>query len=219
MVGASFAVAGITVNAAFTDNSDTKLLLHFNNDITDDNSSGRGAVTGLSVTGHTYSTTAKYGSHSLASTGIPGGWRCSSPASLDPGTNDFTIEFYFRPPGTANADQITFGNSGNTGNLQFFINCDTGFIGFGRTNIAWDAQTTQGALTVDVWYHVAAVKTAGVLKLYLNGTEVASAANTQSYSCTTQYLCDFGGNTGDPLMIDEFRISSIARYTAAFTVA
>lgn len=209
-------VAAVVVNTAFTDDADTKLLLHFNNNVTDDNSSGRTAVPGnLHNLGVFRTDQSKFGGVSVGSWGIPGGWQTTS-TSFMPGTSDFTMEFWFRPAVSGNADQIGTGAQSN-GSFHFFINTDTGFMALGRQNTAWDVQYTAGALSAQ-WYHIAYVKTAGNLKLYLNGDLKATQANSINYT-TNNFVVNMGGNTGVYAYMDEFRMSHIARYTSNFTVA
>ena len=71
---------------------------------------------------------------------------------------------------------------------------------------------------INTWYHVAYVRSSGVTKLYIDGTERISVSDTTNYTDT--YFA-IGGyySTGYLLngYIDEFRISHMARYTSNFT--
>lgn len=88
-----------------------------------------------------------------------------------------------------------------------------------------DRITSASALSLSTWYHVAIVRSAGVTKLYVNGTQYGS-----SWTDSTNYIADglvFGAssyhtapNTQYGLYgyMDEVRVTKgIARYTAAFT--
>jgi len=88
-----------------------------------------------------------------------------------------------------------------------------------------DRITSGSALSLSTWYHVAIVRSAGVTKLYVNGTQYGS-----SWTDSTNYIADglvFGAssyhtspNTQYGLYgyMDEVRVTvGIARYTAAFT--
>jgi hypothetical protein len=84
-----------------------------------------------------------------------------------------------------------------------------------------------GALTVpkNVWTHVAAVRSAGVVHLYLNGTHVASSPI--GVGATNGSTLNVGGGSGgNPAteafggLIDELRITEgVARYSGNFTPA
>lgn len=88
-----------------------------------------------------------------------------------------------------------------------------------------DRITSGSALSLSTWYHVAIVRSAGVTKLYVNGTQYGS-----SWTDSTNYIADglvFGAssyhtspNTQYGLYgyMDEVRVTrGIARYTATFT--
>jgi hypothetical protein len=212
-------VMPVVVNSAFTDDSSTKILLHFENNVVDDNSSGRTAVATQTLydSGAFRTDQKKFGSYSVGGTGIPGGWSTNNPSALNPGTGDFTIEFWFRPCATANSDQITMASQSN-GSVHIFIAADNGFIGFGKQNISWDVQTTAGAISV-AWHHFAVTRSGTTLRLYLDGTvRDTVTGNTDNYTSNV-WSFSMGGISGTYFHMDEFRISSIARYTSNFTVA
>ena len=78
-------------------------------------------------------------------------------------------------------------------------------------------------LANDTWYHFALVRSGQTLKVYLDGTEKASATNSDD---TTGGTAAYVGNSTLPTTttmagwIDEFRVSKgVARFTANFTVA
>ena len=212
-------IPAVVVNSAFTDDSSTKILLHFENNVVDDNSSGRTAVATQSLydSGAFRTDQKKFGSYSVGSTSIPGGWSTNNPTALNPGTGDFTIEFWFRPAATANSDFITMASQSN-GSVNIVVNADNGFIGFGKQNISWDVQATTGAISV-AWHHFAVTRSGTTLRLYLDGTvRDTVTGNTDNYTSNV-WSFSMGGASGTYFHMDEFRISSIARYTSNFTVA
>jgi hypothetical protein len=219
MVGVSSEAPGLVVNSAFTDDSSTKILLHFENNGVDDNSSGRTAVATQSIfdSGAFRTDQKKFGSYSVGSIGIPGGWSTNNPTALNPGTGDFTIEFWFRPCATANSDLITMQSQSN-GSINIVVIADNGFIGFGKQNVSWDVQATVGAISV-AWHHFAVTRSGTTLRLYLDGTvRDTVTGNTDNYTSSV-WAFSMGGISGTYFHMDEFRISSIARYTSNFTVA
>ena len=71
---------------------------------------------------------------------------------------------------------------------------------------------------INTWYHVAYVRSSGVTKLYIDGTERISVSDGTDYADT--YFTIGGYYTTGYLLngyIDEFRISHMARYTSNFT--
>jgi len=71
---------------------------------------------------------------------------------------------------------------------------------------------------INTWYHVAYVRSSGVTKLYIDGTERISVSDTTDYTDT--YFAIGGYYSVNYLLngfIDEFRISHMARYTSNFT--
>ncbi len=122
-------------------------------------------------------------------------------------TSNYTIEAWIKPTAlTSNAGIITKGSNGF--NLQLTSTGDYSGISFDGKS------TSNGILTLNKWYHIAAVNNNGTRKIYINGidqTLSGTASSTlvnsdpltigQDFS-TTRY---FSGN------IDEVRIWNIAR--------
>lgn len=82
----------------------------------------------------------------------------------------------------------------------------------------WNGNEVEGGtVTNNTWHHAAITRSSGTIRLFLNGTQVASSAgNTQSFSVTrvarAVFRQDFNG------YIDDVRITvGVARYTANFT--
>ena len=144
---------------------------------------------------------------------------------LSMGTGDFTIECWARFVDTANrgvwqlsstSSGLDTGNGSGVGTLAVSHNggnwhCYTG--GSGQMNGPSFNRTT------NTWYHLAYVRASSVLKLYVNGTSVASVSDTYNYDGTT--LCIGGYYTTSYLMngnISNFRIvKGTALYTSNFT--
>jgi hypothetical protein len=95
----------------------------------------------------------------------------------------------------------------NTMKLEIF----TGSTGTGSTS-----------LSTNVWYHVAVVRDATNLKVYLNGSQEISITAPSISGARSLRIGggrDGGGfpNTDLNGWMDEVRVSNTARYTAAFT--
>ena len=141
------------------------------------------------------------------------------------GTRDFTVEAWVYP--TSTGAQHVFQISNQTAGHQAITSQNTQ-IGIGLNNGKWRYGTTGGNAgyqhtTADVvtntWHHVAYVRTGGYSKLYLNGTEIHSNADTANYSA--RYLAYGVGHQSNNMWsgyTQDLRISlDYARYTSNFT--
>ncbi len=144
-------------------------------------------------------------------------------AAMSLGTGDFTIECWVRFAVTP------------VGNGQGIYQLSDGYLNFqvrgpaaGANNAdgRWaiyhgTSQTTHASLVpaTNTWYHVAYVRSSGTSKLYIDGTEIISVADTTNY--TDQYFVVGGWYSTGFLLngyIDDLRITKgVARYTANFT--
>jgi hypothetical protein len=139
------------------------------------------------------------------------------------GTGDFTIECWVRfavtPVGNGQGIyQLSNGylNSQVRGPAAGANNADGRWAIYHGTS-----QTTHASLVpaTNTWYHVAYVRSSGTSKLYIDGTEIISVADTTNY--TDQYFVVGGWYSTGFLLngyIDDLRITKgVARYTANFT--
>ena len=144
------------------------------------------------------------------------------------GKGDFTIEFWMNYSSKTGYQTIMgFGYVTNTnggwllqtgngdGNLKFY---------FGSGGDVLVASESGSTVNTGTWYHIAVVRTGGNTKIYRDGTQVATGADTNNYSPPTSTIFYIGG--GDTTgfgnyyfngYIDDLRISKYARYTANFT--
>jgi len=201
--------------APLTSDANTTKLIQFNEAACGD-LTGRAIVT---EAGDAQMDTAifKYGTGSLLFDGTGDYLQATVEA---PGTGDFTIECWARfdsvSPGeglfqldATLGDAIqgpAAGYSNGGGNVWYMY---AGANQFGGTNTP----------SSGTWYHVAYVRSSGVSKLYIDGVEEISIADTTNYTDTniniggwysTSFLLD--GN------IDDFRYTKgVARYTGSFT--
>jgi hypothetical protein len=90
------------------------------------------------------------------------------------GTGDYTVEGWVY---SLSASQQVFFTSGGTGanNFYFSFTPNSSYIGVGTQSV-WILQGSN-SLSLNVWYHVAASRASGTLKLFLNGVQVASGAD------------------------------------------
>lgn len=132
---------------------------------------------------------------------------------FDFGTGDFTIDFWVMPE-TQTGDRFIFSGS-EKGDL--FLGLSSSSLGLGRVGVAWDHKAII-SLSYESWNHVAVVKANGTLYFFLNGAQFYSLANSASYAFPSMKI-NVGAQGGSNCFkgyIDEFRVSNVARWTAAF---
>jgi uncharacterized protein (DUF427 family) len=133
------------------------------------------------------------------------------------GTGDFTIEAWiYSTQNNASNAIIDFRNTLNDTN-GFYFGLASGAVQIFCQNVI---NLTGGSVSINTWYHVALVRSSGTIKIYLNGTSVASAANTTNWSQANVTIGAAlrGNNIPWFGFIDDLRITKgVARYTAAFT--
>ena len=135
------------------------------------------------------------------------------------GTWDFTIEAWVRLDSTG-IERAIFDNRAATSDtgLYFYITAGGQPAAYGNgATIA----TGSTALSATTWHHVALVKSAGTITLYLDGVGDGSGASSYTIACPAAPVIgrklgstanDFAGH------IDDLRISKgAARYVASFT--
>ena len=236
----------ITVpSTAFTDDTDTKLLLHMDGadgdtTFTDDDSAastGTGGAGGAGggATGRTAKTVTVFGNSQIdtaqskfggASLYVDGSGDYLSVAD-DADFNfsgDFTIEAWVRLDGTNPDFDHILGTWSNTNSLrQNFIGLDSGnkpvvyYMNGGsiQTDI-----TGSSSLTTGNWYHIAWVGDSTNQRFYIDGTKVDETSQ-RYYSQDAANAFTIGADTGgsNPFngWIDEVRVSNTARYNTNFT--
>jgi len=135
--------------------------------------------------------------------------------ALDPGTSDFTIEFWVNLNSTtANASFYR----GNNNGVDIFMN-GTGKLAMGQAQVT-TLITDSVTMTTAAWVHVAVVRSSGTTTLYKNGTSVGSAGDSNNY--VTDGANYIGSNPGGPYRINGYMsnlrvVIGTAVYTTAFT--
>lgn len=142
------------------------------------------------------------------------------------GTGDFTIEGWFYIPSASVNDYQLFGcDNGSGNNPKYVAYTQSGEIYFdiyfsGLLSIA----TSGSAATplANQFAHIAVVRNSSVTKIYVNGVERASAADTKNYTGLTQpfYVGYIGEAYKNNFLgyISSFRVlTGTALYTSAFT--
>lgn len=136
------------------------------------------------------------------------------------GSSDWTAECWFYPTSLAGDYMIIVGTRPNSGDSTTAWSLGVTSLGqlFIYTNTFHASQAT-GTITTNAWFHIAAARQGSTVRLYVNGSQVATG--TMSSNLTTNTLAIGANNDGSqPITgyVDELRLTkSEARYTSAFT--
>ena len=164
-----------------------------------------------------YSTTSHRGSVYFDGTGDY--LSCGSGSQFDMGTGDFTWEAWVYPMAASRSQQIiSVGDSNSTIDGLYFRSTDKfAFYGSGTLYLE-DASTS----ALNIWYHVAVVRSGSNLALYVNGTSVATGTTSNSIGSASEG-CYVGTNKGlttqdwKGYISDARVVKGTAVYTADFT--
>lgn len=143
-------------------------------------------------------------------------------------TGDWTVEFWYRPDGTASVNDRLFQTRNGDFVSGIYIaheQFNANQIGFGydtNGSTPWDYLSGGTAVTANTWYHIALVRNGSDFRLYLDGTSVANTTYAGSIYLSGSDTCVIGAQTvgstrANSGWIENFRITSVARYTSAFT--
>lgn len=200
--------------------SNVSLLLHMdgaNGSTTfTDNSANALAIT---RTGTAAISTAQsqFGGASAYFDGSTGYLSLTGNSSFQFGTGDFTIEAWVYISANA-ANQQTFLDTRGTATATPFT------FGIYQSKLAfYDGTMRQSSATVTTgqWYHFAACRSSGTLRLFINGVSYYSASSTTNF--TTGANSIYIGRGFDAAAyytngyIDDLRVTKYARYASTFT--
>ena len=135
------------------------------------------------------------------------------------GTGDFTIEGWFYVNSLGANGFVAFDNRASASAIPFSIGVNSSGNPYLYDGAV--APTGSSGITVSNWAHIAWVRTSGVLKMFVNGVSVYSAAYTTNLTGTN---ATFGGGIGGLAgygltgYMSDFRlVKGTAVYTTAFT--
>lgn len=125
---------------------------------------------------------------------------------------DFTIECYFKPTATTQSSFLQIGNEA-TGRIVFFT-----FNGGLCYNIYGAATVTLATgIALDVWQHVAIVRSGTTITGYINGTVGTTPATGVSGTVGNAAEFTIGSASSAPMYISNFRaVNGTAVYTGNF---
>ena len=133
--------------------------------------------------------------------------------ALNPGTGDFTIEFWTYLNSITNNTSLYRGH--NNG-VDIFMN-GSGKLAMGQAQIS-TLITDSVTMTTAAWVHVAVVRSGGTTTLYKNGTSVGSAGDATNYVTDSVNYIGFSGSFYVNGYMSNLRVViGTAVYTSNFT--
>lgn len=131
------------------------------------------------------------------------------------GTGDYTVEFWIYKRGTSNDCIIDL--RGGDLNYGVSVEMDTQVTVFYGGSPFQDT----GSFNNFAWNHIAICRSSGLLKGFINGSEIFSVADSNNRSTsadrTARIGVNYGGAQPTDAIISDVRVTHTAVYTAAFT--
>jgi hypothetical protein len=161
-------------------------------------------------------TQSKFGGSSMYFDGTGDYLISPNNVNLQFGTGDFTIEGWIYLTTLGSERSIFAKGTSNTG-WAFNLNSANKLMWLSTTS-AYVAAT---AISANTWYHVAATRENGTLRLFLNGSlDLTQASLTTDYNQTNNLQIGLSRDGSWPWVgyLDDLRITKgLARYTSSFT--
>ncbi len=171
----------------------------------------------------TSGSTTRQDSYSSVFNGTSSNLTVPSPGAATQFAGDFTVEAYVYLTTLSPTAQVFFDTrASGTSSSGFCLltRNSTGKLGFYYGSSGTDILDS-AAVSSATWYHVALVRYAGAITLYLNGIAQGTVSNTVSFSdgnlAVGSQTSAAGGGTYFTGNIAGLRITKAARYTASFT--
>jgi len=198
----------------FVSDANTVLLLHFNDTLngttfTDSENTPKTVTANgnAKISGVT-----RFGTGSAAFDGTGDYLAIPDSPDWDFGTGDFTIDFWIRFAGHSGADYMVTRGANVTD-----VNYSAGLL---YLNIAGVSHSASWSPSLNTWYHVAGVRSSGTWRLFVDGTQLGSGADSNSISTADAFSVGGSSNYASFWVngwMDEVRISNNARWTSNFT--
>jgi hypothetical protein len=133
------------------------------------------------------------------------------------GTAEFTVEFWVRPNSVTGTQYLFDTRDASVSDTAASLYLDGTTLHYAVGNTS---QISGGTLSTGTWYHVAAARSGGTTRLFLDGTELGTYSDTNNYGSTKPIVIgsDYANANEYNGHVDEVRVSKAsARYTGAFT--
>jgi len=203
-----------------TNDSDTQSLVHFNNNVTDENSN----VTWTNNNVTFNSSIKKLGTHSGSFNGSNTYLTDDSGNSQFYTSGDWTIEswFYLTSAASGAANQIFEWSNGSTSKQSvlfgYLDESNMSYQIYGGYSGGWsllgsNLNTGNNTISLNTWQHLALTKQGSTTRLYLDGVQRGSVTTSWNVYNDTNIVSIGGINHGYfNGYIDEFRFSHVNRY-------
>ena len=209
--------ASTTVIGFSTTDSFTRLVLNFNNSATD---AGPNSVT-VSTGGGQYTSTAKFGTHSLdGDVNFPVG-------TFDIDSSLWTLECFLYQTGRSSnngqAQSVVSSWGGSDSERRYRIHCDNGYVGFSASPDGFNFYgniVDSGQIPLNTWQHCAWQRNGTVINIFRNGSIVATGSAGAINPVNAHVVGKSNnGNFNFNGYIDDLRIlHGINLYTSSYTV-
>lgn len=161
----------------------------------------------------------KFGTASILLDGTEDNVKVPTSDDFGFGTSNWCLEAFIRPNSVTGVQHIfDLRDASSTDTApKLYLNGTTLHFGVGNASVR-----SGGTLATGTWYHVAVARNGGTTKLFLDGTELGTGADTNDYGSTKPVVIgsDYQATPTEAFngWIDEVRISKgAARFTGAFT--
>jgi hypothetical protein len=138
-------------------------------------------------------------------------------------TGDFTVEFWAYRPSAGNNFFYTTGDDALSSGIAIYIgNSGNNLRVYNANGVVIDAALSGISFPTSTWTHIALVRSSGVVKLFVAGSQAGSNwSSSTTFSGRVYLATEFNngsaGGTGN-CYLQDFRITNgYARYTANFT--
>ena len=134
------------------------------------------------------------------------------------GTNDFTVEFFWKSTSDGYHQWPINSYTGANGDFNVYRRYNTGGLAMGSTNGVTLDSNTQFAF--NSWKHVAISRVSGTTRMFFNGVLVGSVADTTNYTSTNLNIGGLITANGRNIngYLDDIRVTKgVGRYVNPFT--
>ena len=144
-------------------------------------------------------------------------------SELRVGTGDFTIEVWMHPTGYGSASYPSVISKYDDSDLSWILRLHSSgqLVWYNGANAGTNSASASGLSLLNQWSHIAVARQAGVTKIYLNGSQVLSVADTYNYDDSNPLVFgrqDLSNNNPFIGYLQDFRLyKGIAKYTSSFS--
>ena len=144
-------------------------------------------------------------------------------SELRVGTGDFTIEVWMHPTEYGSASYPSVISKYDDSDLSWILRLHSSgqLVWYNGASAGTNSASASGLSLLNQWSHIAVVRQAGVSKIYLNGFQVLSVADTYNYDDSNPLVFgrqDLSNNNPFIGYLQDFRLyKGIAKYTSSFS--